>query len=444
MELASLSYHFTADLLGPLAPRFLSSRIQEDPLFWQGRLGRYSVQSVRDRTPRIWLHAASVGEVTGAIPIVRTLRERLPDAGITLTVTTLQGFRFARLALSPYAQILPFPLDLPAALEQAFEHVQPDLYVALEGEFWPKLFHFLDRRQTPAVLLNGQLSSRSARWYGLFGSLFRPIFKQFVRLAMHSEEDRNHVVSLGADPERTCVLGSSKYDALSLRKDPEKVLGWRRMLDLPGEAPVLVGGSLRHLECIKLLEVFQRLQEAAPGLVGIFAPRHMEQVPEMTMWLNAQRIAFQLLSEIEAGTEIRSCSVVLVDRIGILFELYALGDLVFCGGTLEPFGGHNILEPAAWGKPVFYGPHLQKVSDEHNILQALKGGFLVQDSRDLLEQWSFWIQHLSELKRFGENAEGALSKLGGVSARQVEIIMTALSERASLNMEADKERNRSG
>ncbi len=444
MELARLTYDFMSNFLEPRAPRFLSSRIQEDPLFWQGRLGYYRVELARDRTPRIWLHAASVGEVTGAIPIVRTLRERLPDAGITLTVNTPQGFQFARETLSQWAQILPFPLDFPGALERAFETLQPDLYVALEAEFWPNLFRFLKRRQTPAVLLNGQLSSRSAFWYGLVGSLFRPIFKQFAWLAMHSEEDRNNVLLLGADPERTCVLGSSKYDALVLRKDPERVLAWRRMLDLPGETPVLVGGSLRAMECIKLLEVFHGLQNVAPQLIGIFAPRHMAQIPEMTKWLNHQRIAFQLLSEIETGKGKRSSSVVLVDRIGILFDLYALGDLVFCGGTLEPIGGHNILEPAAWGKPVFYGPHLQKVSDEHNILQAFKGSFLVQDSRDLYEQWSYWIQHLFELRRFGENAKGALSKLGGVSARQVEIIMTALSERASLDMEANKERKTSG
>lgn len=430
MELPRLTYHFISNFLEPWAPRFLSSRLQEDPLFWQGRLGYYNLESTHDRTPRIWLHAASVGEVTGALPIVRTLRERLPDAGITLTVTTPQGFQFARTTLSQWAQILPFPLDFPAALERAIETLQPNIYVALEGEFWPNLFRFLERRQTPAVLLNGQLSSRSASWYGLFKSLFQPIFKQFVWMAMHSEEDRNNVVRLGADPGSTCVLGSSKYDALLLRKDPGKVLEWRQMLDLASEFPVLVGGSLRRLECINLLEVFHSLQQVAPQLIGIFAPRHMAQIPEMARWLDDHKIAFQLLSQIESRRERRTSSVVLVDRIGILFDLYALGDLIFCGGTLEPFGGHNILEPAAWGKPVFYGPHLQKVADEHNILQAFKASFLVQDSDDLLGQWSYWIQHLSELRRIGENAKGALLKLSGVSARQVEIIMTALSKRS--------------
>jgi 3-deoxy-D-manno-octulosonic-acid transferase len=427
LELPRLAYHFISSFLEPLAPRFLSPRLQEDPFFWQGRLGHYSFTPPQARTPRIWLHAASVGEVTGALPIVRTLRERVPGAEITLTVTTLQGFQFARTTLSPWAQILPFPLDFPGALERAFERLRPDLYVALEGEFWPNLFLFLERYETPAVLLNGQLSQRSADWYSLLKSLFRPIFKQFVCLAMHSEEDRKNVLLLGADPERTCVLGSSKYDALFLRKDLEKVIQWRQLLDFPGEAPVLVGGSLRRLECIKLLEVFRSLRNVSPRLIGIFAPRHMAQISAMAKWLDEQAIAFQLLSQVETGRERRSSSVILVDRIGILFDLYALGDLIFCGGTLEPFGGHNIMEPAAWGKPVFYGPHLQKVADEHNILQASSGGFLVQDSQDLLKQWSYWIRHLQELKRSGEKGEEALLKLGGVSARQVEIIVRALA-----------------
>jgi len=427
LELPRSTYNSISSFLEPWAIRFLSSRVQEDPSFWQGRLGYYNLESTCEQSPRIWLHAASVGEVTGAIPIVRTLRERLPGAGLCLTVTTPQGFQFARANLSPWAQILPFPLDFPAVLERAFRKIKPDLYVALEAEFWPNLFRFLECYRAPAVLLNGQLSHRSARWYGLFESLFRPIFEQFVWLAMHSEEDRKNVLLLGASPERTYVLGSSKYDALVLRKDPEKSGEWRRLLNLRGDAPVLVGGSLRRLECVQLLEVFHNLCKVDPGLVGIFAPRHMAEIANMIKWLDSRRIVYQLLSRIETAKEERSASVILVDRIGILFDLYALGDLIFCGGTLEPIGGHNIMEPAAWGKPVFYGPHLQKVSDEHNILQGSKGGFLVRDSRDLLQQWSYWICHLSELRQHGENAKEALLKVGGVSTRQVELIMSALA-----------------
>lgn len=427
MELARAAFHSVSNSLEPVARRFLSSKLQEHPLFWQGRLGHYRIEHPEDRRPRIWLHAASVGEVTGAIPIVRTLREQLPGAAITLTVTTPQGFQFARTNLSPWAQILPFPLDFPAVLDRAFRHLRPDLYVALEGEFWPNLFRILEHHQTPAVLLNGQLSHRSAIWYRLFKPLFQPIFRQFVWLAMHAEEDRRNVLLLGASPERTFVLGSSKYDALALRKDPEKVRSWRQALDLPDGIPVIVGGSLRGQECINLLEVFRVLKNTASALVGIFAPRHLSQISTMAGWLDRQGIAFQLLSQFESATATRSSSIILVDRIGLLFDLYGLGDLVFCGGTLEPIGGHNILEPAAWEKPVFYGPHLQKVSDEHNILQAFRGSFLVQDAEDLLQQWSYWIGDLTGLHLYGKHARAALSELGGVCTQQVELIMSALS-----------------
>ena len=439
MELVRAAFYSVLNSLEPLARRFLSSRIQEDPLFWRGRLGHYHTESEKPGRPRIWLHAASVGEVTGAIPIVRTLRDQLPDAGITLTVTTPQGFQFARTNLSPYAQILPFPLDFPPALERAFRQLLPDLYVGLEGEFWPNLFHFLERYQTPALLLNGRLSHRSTIWYGLFQPLFKPIFRQFVWLAMHSEEDRRNVLLLGASPERTCVLGSSKYDALVLRKDPEKVRRWRQALGLSDGVPVIVGGSLRGQECISLLEVFRDLSNSAPALVGLFAPRHLTQVPTMAAWLERQGIPFQLFSQFDRATARRSSSVILVDRIGLLLDLYGLGDLVFCGGTLEPIGGHNIVEPAAWGKPVFYGPHLQKVADEHTILRTFRGSFLVQDADDLRRQWVYWLQCLPDLQLHGEYARKALTRLGGVSTRQVELIMRALSgDLVGLRQEAAK------
>jgi 3-deoxy-D-manno-octulosonic-acid transferase len=149
----------------------------------------------------------------------------------------------------------------------------------------------------------------------------------------------------------------------------------------------------------------------------------------MAHWLQSQGIDFQYLSRLEQRLEDRHASVILVDRIGVLFELYSLGDLIFCGGTLEPIGGHNILEPAAWNKPVFYGPHLQKVKYEHTILQAFGGSFLVQDADDLLHQWGTWVHRLSQLHTYGRKAGQALDELGGTSRKQIGLILQTLSER---------------
>lgn len=436
----SLTYNLLLNSAGLGVIPFLWSKTREDPVFRKGRLGFYSDYPVDSKDlrvepdasfgrPRIWFHAASVGEVTGAVPTLYALWDRLPGCAVFLTVGTPQGYRFARTQLPEWTKVLPFPLDFPWVLERAFSFIRPDLYVALESEFWPNVFCFLSKRAVPAILLNGRLSSRSARRYKLLGPLFNPVFEQFRSLAMLSEEDRQNVLSLGVKGERTLVLGSSKYDGLSLRAKTIDPSRWRKTLSLLPENPVVVGGSLRKDECSNLLEAFRAVVEKAPQAVGIFAPRHLERIESMVEWLKGRNMPFHLLSDLEVGREERRFSVVLVDRIGILFELYALGDLIFCGGTLEPIGGHNIVEPAAWKKAVFYGPYLQKVFYEHTILQEFEGSFMAQDAQDLIRRWSYWIEHLPELEKYGRNAGEALKRLGGVAPKHVELIMSALLER---------------
>ena len=243
---------------------------------------------------------------------------------------------------------------------------------------------------------------------------------------MLSEEDRRHVLTLGARPERTLVLGSSKYEGLSERADPARLARWREVLQLPRDAVTVIGGSLRRSECTVLLDVFLRLAKTEPRLTGVFVPRHLEQIPNMVRWLEDRSIPYQLLSRIEAGSEPRRQAVVLVDRIGILFDLYGLGDLIFCGGTLEPIGGHNILEPAAWSKPVFYGPNVQKVWHEHLTLQSFGGSFEVRDAEELVRMWSSWLGRLDLLRGHGEKAGDALRSMGGVVERQVGLVRSIL------------------
>ena len=429
LEPRELLYELVWNAAGHLALPVLLSYAGKDPAFLRGRMGRYDTNPPARGGPRIWFHAASVGEVNGATATLYALKEELPRSLVFLTVGTPQGYRYALDQLPPWVTVLPFPVDLTRVLERAFRFVNPDLYVAFESEFWPNLFRFLKRRRVPAVLLNGRLSERSAKRYRLLAPVFRPVFDHFSRLAMHSDDDLRNVLSLGVPRDRTLVLGSSKTDGLLARARPEKTLHWRKILRVEPQQPVVVGGSLRHSECVTLMEVFGALDRTAPPLLGIFVPRHLDRIPEMAAWLEERNIPFQRISRIEEGIEERRAQVILVDRIGILYELYSLGDLIFCGGTLEPIGGHNILEPAAWGKAVFYGPHLQKVLHEHNILHAMGGGFPVRDADDLLQQWLHWLQRLPELERHGAKALEALRKLGGVTAKQVEIIISSLSEK---------------
>lgn len=407
----------------------LLSKAGENASFRRGRLGVYHGQ-IRENLgpprPRVWFHASSVGEVTGAAPIIQLLHKRMGHADIFLTVATPQGYLFAGEKLPSWVQVLAFPIDYRQVLERAFRQIKPDVFVALESEFWPNLYHCLSRHRVPAILLNGRLSAQSARIYRIFGPFFKPIFRQFRWLAMHSEEDCRNVLRLGADQHRTLLLGSSKYEGLSARAHPDAPDRWRKLLQIDPSTPVLVGGSLRRSECIELPQIYNRLVMIEPNLVAIFAPRHLHQVPKMAEWMTAQGLKIQLLTALEKGVERREAPIILVDRIGALFELYSLGNLIFVGGTLAAIGGHNILEPAVWRKPVFYGPHLQKVDYEHKILQAFGGSFMVENSGELLNLWSYWIRNLPGLNDHGVKGLSALEQLRGVVTKQVDLITTTL------------------
>lgn len=406
----------------------LCRRLRNHPEFLQGRLGNFSLPPTDGQEPRIWFHAASVGEVNGAIPVLHLTRKHLPQAFICLSVGTPQGYEFAGSQLPHWARVIPFPVDVPWIVEKSLREIRPNLYVGFESEFWPVLLGHLRQAGVPALLLNGRLSRRSAQRYGFLRPLFQPLFQHFRWMAMHSEEDRQNLLTMGVSPERTLVVGSSKYDGLRLRVRPEAAARWREIMRFPENMPVVLGGSLRRSECTGLLEVFYRIQKDKGSCLGIFAPRHLHHIPAMAEWLDGHGVPFQMLSDIERERRTRNAPVVLVDRIGILFELYAVGDLIFCGGTLEPIGGHNILEPAAWSKPAFYGPHVEKVAEEHKVLTERQGSFPVRDFDDLFQQWAHWLQHLPELKTFGENAGEALNFLCGAAEKQLNLLLLTLSE----------------
>ncbi|MGO9372588.1 MAG: 3-deoxy-D-manno-octulosonic acid transferase [Syntrophobacteraceae bacterium] len=397
----------------------------KDPEFKRGRLGFYDGLTVPAGKPRIWCHAVSVGEATGAIPVLSALRKRLPNAGISMTSGTPQGLKFALAQLPPGIAVFPFPLDFSKCVSRAISTIQPDLFIDFETEFWPNFFRELKGRNIPALLLNGRISRSSERLFRYLAPLFRPVFEQFTHMAMHSLEDMERALRIGVPPRKVLALGSSKYEGLAEKARPERAEFWKEQFSI-GNRPVLIGGSLRGSESIELMRVFQQLRHSSAGLLGIFAPRHMKNIPKMCEWLANENIPYDLLTQIEDGSRARTAPVVLVDRIGALFEIYSVGDLIFCGGTFEPVGGHNILEPAAWSKAVFYGPHLKKVLYEHRILRDSGGSFLVLDPDDLLGRWKKWVGDLDGLRNHGAAANKALTSLKGVVDRQLELILESV------------------
>ena len=162
LNLSSVAYNALLHSVGLGIFPYLRSKSRHDPVFWMGRRGHY-LAKVPGNPPRVWFHASSVGEMTGAVPTIVALAERLPEASVTVTAGTPQGFRYALSKSPPHVRVLPFPLDFPGILKRAFDTLQPDLYAGFEGEFWPNLYHSLARARVPALLLNGRLSRLRCR-----------------------------------------------------------------------------------------------------------------------------------------------------------------------------------------------------------------------------------------------------------------------------------------
>lgn len=396
--------------------------------FWRLRLIADLTPAPVCRGPRVWFHAASVGEVNGSLGIVRRLRMACLNADLFLSVGTPQGYHFARSHVPDGVCVFAAPLDVPWAVFRTVSNLSPDLFVALESEFWPVLHWCLRKHRIPVVLLNGRISKRSWRRYRRLSFIFGHVFHSIQWASVKGAEDKDRLTTLGVPAHRIVVMGSAKYDTLVDRADSAVIGTWRRRLGLADGAPVVVGGSLRGLECVTLLEIFKRLKNDHPGLVGIFAPRHLDRVPQMVEWLERERLPYELLSYFLSPTpRSRRTDCLIVDGIGHLFELYGLADLVFCGGTLVPVGGHNIVEPVAWAKTVYYGPHVEKVLDEHRVLSGYGIGVMVSDAESLYERWRAALAAGRSAASGDAAARKALDELAGAADRQVAVLQRFLN-----------------
>lgn len=303
----------------------------------------------------IWVHAVSVGESIAAAPMVRALLERHPDLPITITCMTPTGSERIRALFGDRVQHCYLPYDLPWAASRFLDRVRPKLAVIMETELWPNHIHQCARRGIPVVLANARLSERSARGYARFGKLTAPMLAELSWIAVQTGAEAERFRALGARPECVGVTGSIKYD---LHIDPALV---QRAAELRAQwaaaaRPVWIAASTHAGEDEIMLAAHKSLLVQRPDALLILVPRHPERFGPVFELCRREGLATVRRS---TGAPVTAADAVLVgDTMGELLFLYALADIAFVGGSLVPNGGHNLLEPAALGKPVLSGPHL--------------------------------------------------------------------------------------
>lgn len=329
------------------------------------RMGYLPVSFNVDGDASIWIHAVSVGEVLTVRPIVRELRQRHPRLRVFLSTTTIAGHDVARRQVHDADAVFYFPFDLGVFVRRTLDLVRPRLFVMVETEIWPNLLRECRRRAIRTAIVNGRVSDRSYPRYRLIRPFMRRVLADIDRFCVQSEEAARRFVQLGADPARVTVTGSLKFDSLDVQSPTGQSRARDRVLRyfrLPPGRPVIVAGSTMKGEDAVVLAAFRRVRAVAPQTLLVIAPRHRERFDDVVELSRREGHKTVRKTELPIDAEPRA-DVVVLDTIGELAMLYQLATVVFVGGSLVPTGGHNILEPAVFGKPIVFGPHMENFKE---------------------------------------------------------------------------------
>jgi 3-deoxy-D-manno-octulosonic-acid transferase len=400
-----------------------------------------------ERPGAIWLHAVSVGETLSGVTLARRLKEAYPNRPLIVSTTTLTGQALARERI-PFADaVIYFPLDWTFCVRRALKAVRPSLVLILETEIWPDFLREAQRRKIPVLFVSGRISDRSfaryQRYLSPFGFFLRPFLRDALSKAsgflMQTEKDAERIRELGAPSDRVDVSGNLKYD-LELPA-PTPLSNWleaeaRRQ----GRSPIIVAGSVVATEEPHALIAFGTLQGEYPKALLVLAPRKPERFDSAAEYIDESHRKFIRRSKLaipgpgqspvgaENGTISKDVTVLLVDSIGELASLYRVADGVFVGGSLVQSGGHNILEPAAFGKIPVFGPSMENFAEIASRFVAAGAAVQVESPEDAGVAWIEFFRNPERMKKMSEAARSLVEGSRGATDRAIAKIATLLED----------------
>ena len=458
--------------LGQL-PRFLfeyytTTKYKEDLL---QRFGIYSpaVQRQFQQGRSAWIHAVSVGEVVAATPLIKELSARHPDLALTISTVTRTGREMVTKSLGPKNQSLFLPFDFRWITERAMSLIHPRFLLLTETELWPNLLQSASRRGIPVMIINGRISSRSYTRYRLVRSLLRPILARIRIFGMQSNRDAVRIIQLGADPTRVFVTGNCKFDQANTRISRAGQEALCQGLRLPPQAPVLMAGSTHRGEEEVIIEVYRHLLTHFPDLVLLIAPRYLPEIPAIEAKCSQEGLFSERKTHLWKGEsrkpaaadgqrnaphpppspggegeeggdrigpidrELRKPAngrradgqigrVIILDTIGELSRMYSLATVVFVGGSMVPVGGHNMLEPAMYGKPILFGSHVDNFREISQLLKDCGAGFEAKSKEELKGYLEGLLQDQVRREAAGRAALQVVEENRGATQKTVELI----------------------
>ncbi len=390
-------------------------RARKQPEYLKHVAERFGFYAVHSDKPVIWLHTVSVGETRAAASLIKRLRENYPDHQLLLTHTTPTGRTASEQLYGDDVLRVYLPYDYPFAVRRFLNHFRPRVGVLLETEIWFNLIHTCHAEKIPLLLLNARLSEKSAARYARYPNLVRSGLRELSAIAAQSTADAERLTALGG--KEISVMGNLKFDI----EPPATMLelGQKLRSQFGADRKIFLAASTREGEEMVLLDALKPLQ--IPGMLTVIVPRHPQRFAEVEALL--ARLGFSFQRRSENRTIAPKTQVVLGDSMGEMFAYYAACDIAFIGGSLLPFGGQNLIEACAVGKPVLIGPHTYNFAQASQLAVASGAAVRVQDAAELTLTLQNLLSQPDQMTEIGKAGLGFVSANQGATERALTCII---------------------
>ncbi|MBI5042429.1 MAG: 3-deoxy-D-manno-octulosonic acid transferase [Nitrospirae bacterium] len=388
------------------------------------RFGYYPDISIGNKKV-IWIHAVSVGEVIASMPLVLELKSRYPDYSLIMSTVTETGRATAINKIPFLNAIIYFPFDFTFSVNKAIDTIRPNIFIMLETEIWPNFLRTLKRKDIPVILINGRISDRSYKRYLMARFFIKGVLKNISAFGMQSAADTERIINMGAVKERVVRTGNLKFEheARDISSDTVKKL--KESMNITEDKDIIIAGSTHKGEDEEIIKAYLTISMAIRKLpLLIIAPRHLDRLPEIEDILKRYNLSFIRKTMMKKGEALSKYSVILLDTIGELSALYSIASVVFVGGSLVPVGGHNILEPALYKKPVLFGPHMHNFKEIAEGFKNRGAAIEIADSDEMAKKIINILNNPDIGREFGERGfsvivenRGALEKSIGLIGR---------------------------
>ena len=379
----------------------------------------------------IWIHALSVGEVISAVPLVSKLFESKNNP-IVFSATTQTGYDISKNLLSAYVRrIFYFPYDLLFSVRRMGNRIDPALVIIVETDIWPNFLFEMKRRSVPVLLVNARLSDQSFAGYGMFSFVMKRVFGLFSSICAQTRTDADRFRLLGISPDKVTVTGNIKFDQSLEPVTDIDLTQLKQQLHIEEGRKVIVSGSTHDGEESILLDAFKRLKKRYPELLMIIVPRDPERADSICAEFDAAGLITVLMKDLPDPGNRKEMDIVVVDVIGLLKKLYALADFAFVGGSLVNAGGHNPLEPAAFGKPVLFGPDMSDFRQISKMLLEAGGGLRVHDAESFYQAAVTFLEEKGKALETGMKAHALLTANRGAIEKTMNGINAVIKKTGS-------------